>query len=197
MRVVTRPPELPYTPVLLERIRALHRCLEASGFPHAFGGAIALGVHAEPRFTSDIDINVIADPEHPDAVLAVMPDGVEVPESAASELRSRGQIRLWWPDPDTPVDLFLPQHPAYHQLVNDRSELAEFLDTGLRVVSATDLMVFKMLFNRRKDWADIAALVEAGAGDPTEAAAWIIELLGPEDDRLGELQKVLDESRAG
>jgi hypothetical protein len=58
-------------------------------------------------------------------------------------------------------------------------------------------MVFKMLFNRRKDWADIASLVEAGAGDTDEAARWIAELVGANDPRLQELQEIVDESARG
>jgi hypothetical protein len=54
-------------------------------------------------------------------------------------------------------------------------------------------MVFKMLFNRRKDWADIAEMIAAGAGDCDEAAAWIVRLVGEGDPRLSELAEVLRE----
>jgi len=38
--------------------------------------------------------------------------------------------------------------------------------------TATDLMVFKMLCNRRKDWADIESLLRCSAGDSAEAVEW-------------------------
>ena len=187
------PIDLPYTPVLLERIRAVHRSLTSHGYQHAFGGAIALGVYAEPRFTADIDVNVIADAAHPEGLLAALPAGVEVLDGISAEIRRRRQARLYWSEPRTPLDLFLPQHPTFHQLVVDRAVPAPFLDTDLKVISATDLMVFKMLFDRRRDWADIAAMVEAGAGDPEDAAAWVVAIVGGEDHRLGELRRILQE----
>ena len=38
--------------------------------PHAFGGALALAYHAEPRATVDIDLNVFIPVERADEVLA-------------------------------------------------------------------------------------------------------------------------------
>lgn len=182
----------PYHPTLLVRLRAVNAALTAAGYEHAVGGAIALAVHVrDPRFTSDIDLNVIADALHPEPLLACMPDGVVVHDSAAEEIRSSGQTRLIWPDPMTPVDLFLPQHPIYHRLVTDRAESADFLGAGIKVISATDLMVFKMMFNRSKDWVDIETLLEAGAGDPTEAARWIADFLGEDDVRLSRLRELV------
>jgi hypothetical protein len=102
--VTTPRPDGPYAPVLIERLRAVHRALDAAGFAHAFGGAIALGVHVEPRMTSDIDINVIAAADELQAVLDAMPSDVSVPEGAADELLARGQIRLMWPNPSTPIN---------------------------------------------------------------------------------------------
>lgn len=190
-------PAEPHLPLLLERLRAVHQHLDVAGFRHAFGGAVALGVHAEPRATVDLDINVLSDPADPAPVLAAMPPGVEIPPTAVEELRARGQVRLHWPDPDTPIDLFLPQHPTFHRLVDERAEAADFLGAGVRVISATDLMVFKMLFDRRKDWADIEALLEAGAGDPDEAARWVGEIVGADDHRLVELAQLRAEVAAG
>ncbi len=61
------------------------------------------------------------------------------------------------------------------------------------MLTATDLMVFKMLFDRRKDWADIESLVRAGAGDPAEAADWVAQIVGSTDPRLAKLQEIRDE----
>jgi hypothetical protein len=44
------------TPSLPEKILAIERAL--TDVPHAFGGALALAYHAEPRATIDIDLNV-------------------------------------------------------------------------------------------------------------------------------------------
>lgn len=182
--------DFPDTPVLLRRLQAIHRALDEGGFDHAFGGAVALGVHAIPRATADLDLNVIADSDSPEGMLASLPSEIEIPDDAVAQLQESGQIRLMWPSPSTAVDIFLPQHPTYHLLVNARAEPAEFLGEGVRVISATDLMVFKMLFDRRKDWADIESLLVARAGDPDEAATIVADIVGPGDHRLAELAKV-------
>ena len=180
-------------PVLLVRLRAIHEALDGSGFDHAVGGAIALAVHVkEPRFTSDIDLNVMADPDHPEALLGCLPNGIVVHPGAAGEIRRDGQTRLLWPEPNTPVDLFLPQHPTYHRLVNDRAVPVDFLGHGIKVLSATDLMVFKAMFDRSKDWVDIETLLDNQAGNPDEAAAFLGEFLGEDNPRIARLLKLRD-----
>lgn len=179
------------TPLLLGRLQAVHRALDAAGFAHAVGGAIALAVHVrEPRFTADIDLNVIADPDHPEPLLRCLPPEVIVPARAAEEIRRDGQTRVIWPDPDTPVDLFLPQHPTYHRLVTDRARAVDFLGEDIPVMDATDLMVFKVLFDRSKDWVDIESLLENRAGDVDEAVRWLTEFLGEDDSRLSRLRSL-------
>jgi len=183
---VTRP-----EPILLERLRRVHEALDAAGYDHAVGGGIALAVHSrEPRFTDDIDLNVLADPDRPEAILDVLPTDLDIHPTAARELRETGQVRVMWRDPDTPLDLFLPQHPAYHQLVNDRAQPVNFLGVDVLVITATDLMVFKMLFDRSKDWVDIEQLLRAEAGDPDEAASWVASFLGADASQLERLARL-------
>jgi hypothetical protein len=182
------------SPLLLTRLRAVHHALDSAGFPHAVGGAIALAIHVrEPRFTAHIDLNVTADPRDTASLLGCLPTEIDIHTKAEKELRDAGQTRVIWPDPSTPVDLFLPQHPTYHRMVVERAVPVDFLGVGIRVVTATDLMVFKMLFNRSKDWVDIEALLEAAAGDPDEARGWVVEFLGTEDARLTRLDRLLAE----
>lgn len=179
-------------PLILRRLVMLHESLEDAGLDHAVGGALALAFHVrDPRGTSDIDINVIADPNDPDTVLAALPPEITIHPGARDELKTTGQTRLIWPDPNTPVDVFLPQHPVFHRVAVERGVPIDMAGTELKVLTATDLMVFKMYYNRTKDWADIESLLEAGAGDPVEAGQWIEEFLGPHDPRLERLRQTL------
>ena len=133
----------------MRRLVAVHEALARAGFDHALGGALALAVHVkEPRFTQHIDLNILADPAHPEPLLACLPDEIEIPASAAAAIRHDQQVRLIWPDPETPVDLFFPADPDFHRLVTDRAVAYRFSSADIPVMTATDLMVFKMLFNR-------------------------------------------------
>ncbi|GAA3651915.1 hypothetical protein GCM10022237_09710 [Nocardioides ginsengisoli] len=183
-----------YEPLLMRRLVAVHDALDRAGFAHALGGALALAVHVkEPRFTKDIDLNILADASHPEPLLACLPDEIAVPASAAPAIRRDQQVRLTWPDPATPVDLFFPADPDFHRMVTDRATPFRFGSADIPVMTATDLMVFKMLFDRTKDWADIESLLEADAGDPAEAAQWIERFLGPDAPQIGRLARTREE----
>jgi hypothetical protein len=181
---------------VLARLVAVHDSLDRAGLDHAVGGALALATYVyPPRGTADIDLNLTADPADPARVLSALPKQVQIHSRAAEQLRSDSQVRLWWRSAalDTPIDLFLPASPIYHRLVVERAGPAVFLGAEIKVLTATDLMVFKMLFDRRKDWADIESLIRADAGDPAEAADWVAQIVGTTDPRLAKLQEIRDE----
>jgi hypothetical protein len=171
-----------------DRIVELDRSLTAGNVLHGFGGAIALAAAVdEPRATVDVDINVAGDAANPESVLRALPAGVRWKPSDIRTIRKDGQIRLWWED--TPVDLFFPQHD-FHELVASRYRMLPFEGTTIPVLSPTDLVIFKALFNRTKDWADIEAILRAGSADVEEALTWIAQIAGesgPSYQRLAEL----------
>lgn len=189
---------MPASPlIVLERAVLVHRLLDRAGVPHALGGALALGYHvAHARATSDIDLNVTADPTRPDELFALLPADVPWDDQDVATVRATGQVRLRWPHPDggppIPLDLFFPQHP-FHDVVAGRTELVAMLDTTVPILAATDLLVFKALFDRRKDWADIEELVRYGKADVADAARWIERIVGPRDHRLQLLAEVVSE----
>jgi hypothetical protein len=180
--------------IVLERAVDVHRRLDRAGVPHAIGGALALAYHvAQARATNDIDLNVSADPKHPETVFALLPSDVPWTDRDVATVRRDGQVRLLWPLPDggppIPLDLFFPQH-ALHAAVDARAELVPMLDASVPILSATDLLVFKALFNRRKDWADIEELVKFGKPDLAEARRWLVTIVGAKDARLATLAEI-------
>lgn len=183
--------------IVLERALEVHHRLDEAGIPNALGGALALAYHVqEARATRDLDLNVTADPAHPEVVFDALPDDVPVGSADVRAVRESGQVRLYWPHPDgqppIPLDLFFPQH-AFHAVVMGRLERVALLDDTIPILSATDLMVFKMLFDRRKDWADIEELVRFGKVDVAEARGWLTEIVGPGDRRQRTLEDLLEE----
>jgi hypothetical protein len=69
------------------------------------------------------------------------------------------------------------------------------LDASVPILSATDLLVFKALFDRRKDWADIEELIKFGKPDVDEARRWLVQIVGGRDDRLARLAEIVAEVR--
>ena len=187
--------------IVLERAVELHRRLAAAGVQHALGGALALAYHvAQARATNDIDLNVTADPLQPAWVLALLPPDVVWSDVDVERIRRDGQVRLLWPvpggaGPPIPLDLFFPQH-ALHAVIDSRAELVPMLAETVPILSATDLLIFKALFDRRKDWADIEELVRFGKPDLTDARAWLERIVGSDDHRLTSLREIIDEVAA-
>lgn len=165
--------------LLAERLLAVHRTLAGGGVPHAFGGAIALAYCTnEPRGTRDLDVNVFVDPAGAGEVFALLPDGVRVRPADRRAVARDGQVRLWWDD--TPVDLFFDVHD-FHRQARYGVRHVPFADQLIPVLGCTELVVFKAMFNRTKDWADIEEMVHAGTVDDREALRWLAELLGADD----------------
>ena len=72
-----------------------------------------------PRGTTDIDLNLTADPAEPKRVLSALPEtgsrstaGAQAPSLRQPSPAVVASVAL-----DTPIDLFLPASPMYHRLV--------------------------------------------------------------------------------
>lgn len=167
---------------LVEKVLVLSTALTAAGLDHAFGGAIALAYCTEdPRGTRDIDVNAFIPASKPEPVLAALPAGVAVPPGTADVITREGQVRLWWDD--TPVDLFLDYAPLHAQAARGCRDVP-FAGGQIRVLGPVELVLFKALFDRPKDWVDIATVVDAGAVDRDDVRDGLISLLGTDDPRV-------------
>lgn len=175
--------------LLAERLLAVHEALQRAQLPHAFGGAIALAYCTEePRGTRDLDVNVFAGPERSDEVLDAMPPGVEVRQADRTALVRDGQVRVMWGD--TPIDLFLDTH-EYHREVAATMVEVPFEGTTIPTLGCEALIVFKAMFNRTKDWADIEAVLEVGIVDGPRVLGKLRSLLGREDPSVVRLAALL------
>ncbi len=170
---------------LVDRVVAVSESLEQSGIPWALGGALALAYATnEPRGTRDIDVNVFVSSVNAAAVFAALPAGVAFTDADVVEAGMRDQVRLWWDS--TPIDVFFAAD-QFHRDVASRCRVVPFEGHRINVLSAEDLAVFKALFDRTKDWADIDAMVESHAIDLQLAADRLGGLLGA-DPRVGRLR---------
>lgn len=170
---------------LAEQLLALDAALDRARLPHAFGGAIALAFWTlEPRATRDLDVNVFVPATDAARVLAALPDGVRVCDGDLERLAADGQRRVWWDD--TPVDIFLDYAPVHAQAAQHHRRVP-FAGTDIPVLGPIELVVFKAMFDRTKDWADIEAVLVAGTVDAEAVRAALLEMVGTDDARLGRL----------
>jgi hypothetical protein len=172
---------------LIDQIVAVGESLDRADLPWALGGALALAYSTlEPRGTRDIDVNLFVGSGDAARVFAALPDGVEFADADVAEAQRSDQVRLWWES--TPIDVFFAAD-AFHFEVAERCRVVPFEGRRIRVLCAEDLAVFKAMFDRTKDWADIEAMVESAAIDVHLAADRLGELLGndPRVERLRSL----------
>lgn len=168
---------------LAERLLALDAAL--AGVPHAFGGAIALAYWTEePRGTRDLDVNLFAPADDAPAILRLLPPGVAWGDADLAAIARDGQVRLWWDD--TPVDLFFDYAPIHHAAAAHRREVP-FAGRRIPVLDAVELVVFKAMFDRTKDWADIEAVLAAGTASVAAIRAALGPMLAADDHRWSRL----------
>ena len=170
---------------LPERLVELHHALTRRNLPHAFGGAIALAYWTlDPRGTSDIDVNVFVPAADCAQALDALPERIAQPEGTEETIRRDGQIRLWWDE--TPVDLFFDYAPVHADAARERRTVP-FAGTEIPVLGPIELAVFKAMFDRTRDWADIEAMIANGALDLDAVREALRAMLGPEDHRFARL----------
>lgn len=183
----------PAEPSLPEKILLIEAALRTARVPHAFGGAIALAYYATPRATIDIDVNVFVEAGRADDVLAALVRlGADAPSAGErTRLARDGQTRTHWGR--TPIDLFF-SYDAFHDACMERRRAFPFgPGETIHVLSAEDLVVFKAIFDRDKDWRDIAELVFA-EGESLDAAwigDWVERIVGRDDPRHRRLLEAL------
>lgn len=172
---------------LSERLLAIHEGLSAAELEHAFGGAIALAYWTlEPRGTRDIDVNVFVAIDQLTRVLNALPADVKHDPPAIEALTRDGQARLWWDE--TPIDLFLSYLPLHDQAASN-SRVVPFEGEEIPVLGPLELAIFKAMFDRTKDWADIEAMLVAQTLDLDAANELLISLIGSDDERIARLSE--------
>jgi hypothetical protein len=182
------------TTSLSEKVLLLEEGFRQRHVPHAFGGALALAYYATPRATIDIDVNVFVRVERADEVLELLEVlGAEpLRKEGRAQLERDGQARVHWDT--TPVDLFF-SYDALHESCLERRQRLPFGDGDwIHVLAAEDLLVFKALFDRDKDWRDIEELIYA-MGDELDSAyarGWMERIVGEPDPRHRRLCEVLE-----
>lgn len=173
---------------LVDKLYAVHDALAAKSLPHAFGGAIALAYCVEePRGTRDLDVNIFCDAADARKVLAALPDEVRVSAEDVERVERDGQARLFWDG--VPIDVFLNNLPL-HEAVSNAVVWVRLEGREAPVLDCASLVLFKSLFNRTKDWADIEAVAMATPEDIETATQTLADLVGEDDEAYKRLVSV-------
>lgn len=174
-----------------EVARSLADVLEREALPYAIGGALALGFYALPRATADVDINVFVPPAAIDRVFGVLRLGgvrVEDEAQARQQAGAEGQFRGYVGH--MRVDIFVPAFVFYASLAQRRRQVS-LLGRPAWILGPEDLVILKMMFFRRKDLADVEAILgEQSSLDRSYVRRTLTELVGDDDPRIAALASI-------
>jgi hypothetical protein len=158
------------------------------------GGAIALGYWGLPRSTVDVDVTLYLPPERPSECVWLLQDiGCEVAAAKAIDsLRENGFCRVACGGLN--VDVFLPIVPFY-EAARARRKRVPLAGQSILIWDAETLTVFKMMFFRRKDLADVEQILrtQGAALDRAWVRERLSEMYGPLDPRLSEWDSLIHE----
>lgn len=149
----------------------LHKALRQAEVPHAFGGALALAYYAEPRATADVDLNVFLPPSEWPRVREVLAAlGADVD---AARFEGSDQVRVPWDG--TELHLFFSVDEL-HEAMAGATRTVTLDGATVPLIAPEHLVVRKLLLDREKDHADVAAIRATTPLDETEIDRWLDRL---------------------
>ncbi|QDU54090.1 hypothetical protein Pan181_02700 [Aeoliella mucimassa] len=184
----------PTAPSAAEVAETLATALDNAGCEYAIGGALALGCWTTPRGTVDVDVTLFLPPERIDEYLDTLQSiGAEFSWiDAQQQLKTHGYCRITYQG--RVLDVFQPIAEFYATAKSRRVEVP-FKHRSISVWDAATLCVFKMMFFRRKDLADVEQLLrtQGSALDTEWVSQQVIAMFGQNDPRTGTWQQIVDE----
>lgn len=143
-------------------ILAACAAFEQAGLEGAAYGGLAAGVYGEPRETRDADLAVTnVSAEAARDALAALGVSVVITFSAIPYGGSTiSRIALVGGGQLNTVDLVTPRSPAYAQRMMSRTVVGSLRNQELRLVSAEDFIILKVLSTRDLDVKDARSVIE-------------------------------------
>ena len=171
--------------------------LQARGQDYALGGAIALGFWGAPRGTVDVDVTLyLPADQSSECVWLLQEIGCKFSQTESiASLNENGFCRVTFAG--LSVDVFLPIVPFY-EIARARRKSVELGGRPIMIWDAESLTVFKMMFFRRKDLADVEQILRT-QGKQFDSP-WVREQLagiyGIRDPRLSAWDDLVRDVRA-
>lgn len=190
------PEHKPDPPSVAEVAVQLAELLERAGCDYALGGAIALACWTEPRGTVDVDVSLYLPIDRLGETVAALHNiGAEFSEKTVREsLSEHGFCSVMFLQ--RRLDVFLPIAAIYDAARGRRKRML----IGAReawIWDAETLCVFKMMFFRRKDLADVESILRT-QGRQLDAP-WVenqlVEMYGDRDPRVSEWRGIVTQCR--
>jgi predicted nucleotidyltransferase len=134
--------------------------LEKHKVKYAIIGGYAVGIHAEPRYTKDLDLIIDPTLKNGKALLAALDEfGAPINNLTKEEIAKPGLLYVFGIEPLRVDILNRIKGTSVSKIIN-RSEKIKLQNTVMSVVSVPDLIKLKKLASRPQDLVDIQKLLE-------------------------------------
>lgn len=168
---------------LITSLMAVQEILTDAGLPSMVIGGVAVTVWGEPRLTRDVDVKILAGREDREQVLAVLHNYTPLHADPAEALRRQG-IAFFQDEAGVRIDIMLAE-TSFDETALARAQIIELQpNQPVRVCTAEDLIIYKMLSLRSKDQADVESIVRR-QGDKLDDAYvedWLLQFEQALDD---------------
>lgn len=144
---------------LIDAVVAFQGLLGKEGIPSMAIGGIAVGVWGEPRLTRDIDMKVLIRREDRARLLLILQAFTSLDANPDDSFRRLGLA--FFRDPNgVRIDVMLAD-TVFDEIAIERARVVALpKGKSIRVCTAEDLVVYKMLSTRTKDRADIESIIQ-------------------------------------
>ena len=168
---------------LITSLATLQQKLEEASLPSMAIGGLEVGIWGEPRLTRDIDVKVLAKRVDRKRVLEVLKD--YTPLNADPEIAlQRNAVAFFQDQQGARLDIMLADN-VFDETALGRAKIIETPNKQrVRVCSAEDLIIYKMISTRTKDRADVEGIIQR-QGDKLEdryVEKWLHEFEQALDD---------------
>ncbi len=140
----------------MDAIASLKRLLVKTDLPYVFIGAYAVNVYVEPRYTADLDLVVQATEDDVEAlkdVLLANAFSIQF-EQTIDKASVPDVIRFKSDETALVIDVQISKTDYQREVIDRATEV-----DGLRIATAEDLIIMKLIANRAKDRIDLEGLI--------------------------------------
>lgn len=137
------------------------------GIKFCIAGGWAVGMWSTPRATEDIDLLIIIEKEEEDKIIRFLASSVKIVQSHNEKMKFN-EISIWRHIVSVKghkdvfvLDLIIADSPFLKQAVKRRIWI-KFKNEKLPIIAIEDLILMKMISNRKQDQADVESLFASG-----------------------------------
>ncbi len=144
------------------QLRQLAKFLKETGVDYAVLGGIAVSVYSEPRMTQDIDLNIIMDIKDLPEFLKKSRDYgfLPIPADIHKFVEETGVIPMKFSKSGVigKFDFIIAQNPIEFAGIK-RASFKKIYDVNVKLVTAEDLLLHKLLSERPRDHEDAKGIL--------------------------------------